>query len=160
MAHTWQSVLLSISEQIHLLPIAEFLQWDTRAWASLGPEARHLGFWPVSSPGRGELKDRRKKQWENVPRDPLHNLPENLLNACPALTVLIGLILGTEKIKDRRTPTGLGNSYWGPAGSGAFGTHWGVAPARALQLHPWLLTCSREVQRNRKREIVKELRFC
>ena len=34
---------------------------------------------------------------------------------------LIGLILGTEKRKDRRTPTGLCNSYWGSANS-AFGT--------------------------------------
>ena len=55
------------SQQIHLLPIAvsltELLQWDFRAWASLGPEARHHGFWPGSSPGREELKDRRKKQW-------------------------------------------------------------------------------------------------
>jgi len=33
----------------------------------------------------------------------------------------IGLIFGTEKRKDRRTPTSLGNSYWGSADS-AFGT--------------------------------------
>ena len=39
------------------------------------------------------------------------------------LTVFIGLILGTKKIKDRRTPTGLGNSYWGSADSGAFVTY-------------------------------------
>ena len=38
------------------------------------------------------------------------------------LTIFIGLILGTKKIKDRRNPTGLGNSYWGPADS-AFGTY-------------------------------------
>ena len=42
------------------------------------------------------------------------------------LTVFIGLILGTKKIKDRRTPTHLGNSYE-------------VAPARVPQLHPVLL---------------------
>ena len=36
------------------------------------------------------------------------------------LTVFIGLILGT---KDRRTPASLGNSYWGTADSGAFGTY-------------------------------------
>ena len=35
---------------------------------------------------------------------------------------LIGLILGTEKRKDKRTPTGLCNSYWGSADS-AFGTY-------------------------------------
>ena len=50
-------------------------------------------------------------------RNPLHNLPENLLNTRPVLTVLIGLILGTKKIKDRGTPTGLGNTYWGSADS-------------------------------------------
>jgi len=49
------------------------------------------------------------------------------------LTVFIGLILGTKKIKDRRTPTCLGNSYWGTAEeSGAFGTHWGVAFPESL----------------------------
>ena len=70
-------------QQIHLLLIAlsltEFLQWDIRAWASLGPETRHPGFWPGSSLRR-DLKGRRKKQWENRERDPLHSLPENLLN--------------------------------------------------------------------------------
>ena len=68
MAHTLWNVFLSESEQIHLLPIAvsltEFLQWDIRAWTSLGPEARHHGFWLGSSPGREELKDGRKNQWE------------------------------------------------------------------------------------------------
>ena len=68
MAHTLWSVLLSESKQIHLLPIAvsltEFLQWDIRAWASLGSQAKHHGVWLGSSPGREELKDGRKKQWE------------------------------------------------------------------------------------------------
>ena len=36
----------------------------SRTWASLGPEARQHGFWPGSSPGRDELKDGRKMQWE------------------------------------------------------------------------------------------------
>ena len=57
-----------------------------------------------------------------MPRNPLHSLPENLLNTLPMLTIFIGLILGTKKIKDRRNPTGLGNSYWGSADS-AFGTY-------------------------------------
>ena len=48
------------------------------------------------------------------------------------LTVFIGLILGTKKIKDRRTPTDLGNSYWGSADSGAFGTYRGVASPESL----------------------------
>ena len=60
---------------------------------------------------REELKDRRKISGKNMPRNPLHNLPENLLNTWSVLTVFIGLILGTKKIKDRRTPTHLGNSY-------------------------------------------------
>ena len=51
--------------------------------------------------------------------NPRHNLTENLPNTWPVLTVFIGLILGTKKIKDRRTPTHLGNSYE-------------VAPARVL----------------------------
>ena len=71
---------------------------------------------------------------KNMQRNPLHNLLENLLNTWPLLKVFISLILGTKKIKDRRTPTNLGNSYWGPADSGAFGTH------KVPQLHPLPLT--------------------
>ena len=140
--------------------LTEFLQWDIRAWASLGPEARHHGFWPDSSPGREELKDRRKEQWKNVPMNPLHNLPENLLNSWPVLTVFISLTHGTKKIKDRRTPTNLGNSYKSTQDSGAFRTHWEVATARVPQLHPLLLTCSWGLWGNKKLENVNELRFC
>ena len=68
MAHTLWCVLRSESKQTQLLPIAvsltEFLQWDIKAWASLGPEARHHRFWWGSNPRREELKDGRKKQWE------------------------------------------------------------------------------------------------
>ena len=53
----------------------------------------------------------RESSWKNVLRNPLHNLPENLLNTWPVLTVFIGLILGTKKIKGRKVPTHLGNSY-------------------------------------------------
>ena len=60
---------------------------------------------------REELRTRGKNSGKNVLRNPLHNLLENLLNTRPVLTVFIGLILGTKKIKDRRTPTHLGNSY-------------------------------------------------
>ena len=62
---------------------------------------------------REELKDKdgRKNSEKNVPRNPLHNLPENLLSTRPVLTVLLGLILGTKKIKDRGTLTRLANSY-------------------------------------------------
>ena len=107
MAHTPWSVLLFKSEQIHLLPIAVslselFCNETSRTWVSLGPEARHRGFWPGSSPGREELKNRRKISGKNMPRNPLHNLPENLLNTWPVLTDFIDLILGTNKIKCSR----------------------------------------------------------
>ena len=68
MAHTLWSVILSESKQVHLLPITvsltEFLQWNIRAWVSLGPEARCRGFCLGSSPKREELKDRKKRQGE------------------------------------------------------------------------------------------------
>ena len=35
---------------------------------------------------REELKDRRKKQWEKCAENPLHNLPENLINTWPVLS--------------------------------------------------------------------------
>ena len=70
-----------------------------------------------------------KSSGKNVPKNPFHSLPENLLNSWPVHTVFIGLILGTEKRKDRRTPTGLGNSYWGSADS-AFVTQPGEARIR------------------------------
>ena len=95
---------------------------------------------------REELKDGWKRQWEkNMLRNPFHNLPEKLQNAWPVPTIFIGLILGTKEVKDRRTLTCLGNSYKGTEDSGAFGTHWGVAPARVLQLHTLPLACSQEV---------------
>ena len=144
-AHTLWSVLLSESEQIHLWPITvsltEFLQWDIRAWASLGPEASHHGFLPGSSLRKRSWSTGGKSNGKNVPRNPLHNLWENLLNTWHVLTFFIDLILGTKKIKDRWTSTGLCNSYWGPADTGAFGTQWGVAPDRVPQMHPRLLTC-------------------
>ena len=109
-------------------------------------------WWPaqyfVSSGIDGERSWRMegKSSGKNVPMNPLHNLLENLLNTWPVLTVFIDLILGTEKIKDTRTPTGLGNSYQ-------------VAPARVPQLHLLPLACSQGVQGNKKWETVKELRF-
>ena len=66
-----------------------------------------------------------------MPRNPLHSLLENLLNSLPALTVFIGLILGTEKSKDRRIPTSLGNSLLGPEDR-AFGTYQRVASPESL----------------------------
>ena len=84
-----------------------------------------------------------------MPRNPLHNLPENLLNTWSVLTVFIGLILGTKKIKDRRTPTHLGNNYLGTTDSGDFGTPRGTGACLLAG-----------VQGNKKQEVVKELRFC
>ena len=54
-------VLLSKSEQIHLLPIA-VSHWilgneTSRAWASWGPKIRHRGFWLGSSPSWIWLSD-------------------------------------------------------------------------------------------------------
>ena len=43
-----------------------------------------------------------KSSGKNMLRNPLHNLPENLLNTWPLLTVFIDLILGTNKIKCSR----------------------------------------------------------
>ena len=120
MAHSLWSMLLSESKQIHLLPISvsltEILQWDIKSLSSLCPKTRHHGFWPGSSPRKEELKDRRKKQQGKImPRNPLHNLPGNLLNTWPALTFFIGLIIDTKKIKARKNPTSLGNNYYGTA---------------------------------------------
>ena len=52
-----------------------------------------------------------KSSGKNVLRNPLHNLPENLLNTLPLSTMFIGLILDTKEIKGRRTLTHLVNSY-------------------------------------------------
>ena len=71
---------------------------------------------------RGAEGQEEKSSGENVPRNPFHNLLENLLNTWPVLTVSIGLILGTKEIKDRRALIHLGNSYQGTAVSGAFRT--------------------------------------
>ena len=61
-----------------------------------------------------------KSSGKNMSRNPLH-----------VLIVFIGLILGTKKSKDRRTPTDLGNSYWASADS-AFGTYQRVASRESL----------------------------
>ena len=131
MAHTLWRVLLCGSEQIRLLSITvsltEILQWDIKSLSFIRSWSQASWVLAGLNLGREELKDRRRKQWKNVPRNPFHNLPENLLNTWPVLTVFISLILGTKKIKDRRTPTGLGNSYKSTQDSGAFRTHWGVS---------------------------------
>ena len=54
------------------------------------------------------------------------------------LTVFIGLILDTEKSKNRRTPMVLGNSYWGAA-ENPFGAYLRVASPESLNFthcHP------------------------
>ena len=56
----------------------------------------------------GAEEQEEKAMGKNVPRNPFHNLPENLLNTYSVPTVqklcpvFIGLILGTKKIKDTR----------------------------------------------------------
>ena len=77
----------------------------------------------MASTERGAEGRDEKSVGKNVLRNLLHKLPENLLNTRPVLTVFIDLSLGTRKLKDRIIPTLLGKSYWGPADSGAFGTH-------------------------------------
>ena len=64
-----------------------------------------MGFGQTQVLGERSWRMGGKSSGKNMPRNPLHNLQENLLNAWPVLTVFIGLILGTKKIKDRRTPT-------------------------------------------------------
>ena len=75
-----------------------------------------------------------KGRGRNVPRNPLYNL-----NIWPVLTVFICLILSMKKIKDRRTPTHLGNSYY-------------VALAGGPQLHALAPSClwSFEETRNQR----------
>ena len=70
-----------------------------------------------------------------MPRNPLHSLPENLLNTWPVLRVFIGLVLGT-KIKDRRTPTNLGNSE-----------SWTVKKAEHRRIDAFELWCWRRLLR-------------
>ena len=45
-----------------------FCNETSRAWTSLGPKTRHCRFWLGSSPGKEELKNGRKKQWEKPAR--------------------------------------------------------------------------------------------
>ena len=68
------------------------------------------------------------------------------------LTVFIGLILGTKKSKDRRTPTGLGNSYWGSAGS-AFGTYLPLQSPSVAPTATRLFAMGREGGGSRKQEM-------
>ena len=56
------------------------------------------------------LKDGRKKQWEKCAKESLSQPAGKPVKYLTVLIVFIGLILDT-KIKDRRTPTCLGNSY-------------------------------------------------
>ena len=109
-----------------------------------------MGFGQAQVLGEMSWRMGRKCSGKNMPRNPLHNMLENLLNTWSVLTVFIGLILGTKKIKDRRTLSSLGNNYWGSADSAVFRTHWGVALARVPQLHLLLLSCSRGVWGNNK----------
>ena len=70
-----------------------------------------MGFGQAQVLGERSWRMGGKGSGQNVPRNPLHNLSENLRNTWSVLTVFIGLILVTKKIKDRGSPTPLGNSY-------------------------------------------------
>ena len=74
-------------------------------------------------------------------------------------SVFIGLILGTKKIKDRTTPNSLGDSSWSSAESGAFGTYWELASPESLNYAHCCSPARGGFRGNKKREIVKELRF-
>ena len=73
------------------------------------------------SPGR-ELKERRKKQWEKRAKESPSGPARKFAKYLTSVHSFFGLILVTEKGKDRRTPTGLCNSYWDSADN-AFGTY-------------------------------------
>ena len=45
-----------------------------------------------------------KSKGKNMPRNPLHNLLENLLNTWPVFTVFIGLILRTKRLGTEEPP--------------------------------------------------------
>ena len=143
MAHTLRNVLLSEPEQIHLLPIAVSLNWIFFCNETSEPELHQvlkpgiMGFVQAQVLGERNWRTEVKSGGKNMLRNPLHNLLENLLNTWPVLAVFINPILGTKKIKDRRRPTGLGNSYWSPADSGAFGTRWGAASPEFLSCPHW-----------------------
>ena len=66
---------------------------------------------------QSSLADRLSFKAKESPSQPAGKFTKYLTGAHS----FIGLILGTENRKDRRTPTGLCNSYWGSADS-AFGT--------------------------------------
>jgi len=72
-----------------------------------------------------------KSSGKNVPRNPLHSPPEDLLNIWPVLTVSLVWSLALRRERTEEPPTSLGNSYWGSADS-AFGTCWGVASPESL----------------------------
>ena len=88
-----------------------FCNKTSKAWASLGLKSGTEGFGHAQVLGERRWRMGGKSSGKKMPRNPLPNLPENVLNTWPVLTVFIGLIVGTKKIKDRRTPTFLVNSY-------------------------------------------------
>ena len=124
-----------------------------------------MGFGWAQVPRERSWRTGGKSTGKNVLRNPLHNLLEQFTKYLTCAHSFQWFVLGKKKIKDRRTPTGFGNSYWGSADSENFGTYQGVTlgprsnHSRVPELHPLPLTCSQGVQGNKKREIVKELRF-
>ena len=107
---------------------------------------------------------RRAEEWtggkssgENVLRNPLHNLPENLLTTWSVHTVFIGLILGIKKIKDRWTPHPLGQELLGPSSWWKLWDTLGSNPCQSPSAAPTAACLFMEG--SRKQETVKELRF-
>ena len=118
-----------------------------------------MGFGQAQVPGERSWKAGGKRSGTNVLRNPLHDLTENQLHTWPVLTVFIGLILGTEKIQDRRTPTRLGKA----TGAQQIVEPLGHAEEEPLPESLTCPHCSSPVcggSGNKKRETVKELRFC
>ena len=153
MAHTLWSVLLSISEQIHLLYITVSL---TEFFSMRHQSLSFIRSWSQSSWVLPRLKSRErgaegreeKAVGKNMSWNPLHNLLKNQLNTWSELTVFIDLILGTKKIKDEEPPPACITTTGAQQLVEPLG-HWGVAFAIVPQLHPQPLACSWGVRRNK-----------
>ena len=110
-------------------------QSDKTEWLSIAQCPCHMGlspnlgeqfqaqflemerWWPaqyfVNSGIDGEKRWRMggKNNGKNIRRNPFHNLSENSVNTWPVPTIIIGLILRTKEVKERRTLTFLDSSY-------------------------------------------------
>ena len=120
--------------------------WNQATWvlAGLKSNARGAEGWEGKAVG---------KTCQGIP---FITCGKNLLNTWPVLTVFNGLILGTKKIKDRRTPAGLGT------GAQQMVKTLGHTKEQTLQspsIAPTATHMFAGGSRNKKWEILKELRF-